>query len=133
MKTTDCLYWGKTKHMEKEKKNIIDLIRDWLYESDSRKENDPEEMTRDFQNGEYPVDYLLIVARPKTFMDAEKLSGHIRSGRAVIIRTEEMKTPDKQRLLDFLSGVAMAKDGTIARLYQDVFICTPKNVGIIEE
>ena len=40
---------------------------------------------------------------------------------------------DRDYLLDFLSGVALAKEGTIARLYQDVFICSPRNIGIIEE
>ena len=115
---------------EKGKRSIIEIIRDWIIDADPE---NPEDIARDFQEGDVPKDYFLIIAHPKTFMDAEKISSHIKKGRAVIINAEKMPGTDKQRLLDFLSGVAMAREGTIARLYQDVFLCSPENVGIIEE
>ena len=47
--------------------------------------------------------------------------------------TENMTGEDKRRLIDFLSGVIMAMDGMIAKIYQNVFICAPKDIGVIEE
>ena len=49
------------------------------------------------------------------------------------MNTEKTIAADKQRLIDFLAGVAMAKDGMIAKIYQNVFIVSPKNIGVIEE
>ena len=121
--------------MEEEKKGIIGRIIGSIFEPDPEKGKGEGtgDITRDYQEGDGPIEYLLIVVRPKVFMDAGRISDHLKNGRAIIIHTEEMKTADKQRLLDFLSGVAMAREGTVVRLQQDVFICTPKNVGIIEE
>ncbi|MBQ6477852.1 MAG: cell division protein SepF [Erysipelotrichaceae bacterium] len=121
--------------MEEEKKGILSRIIDTIFEPDPEKKKGEGtgDITRDYQEGNGPIEYLLIVVRPKAFMDAGKICDHLKNGRAIIIHTEEMKTPEKQRFLDFMSGVAMAREGTIVKLQQDVFICTPKNVGIIEE
>ena len=92
-------------------------------------------MKRDYQVKESigKIDTFVIVARPVHFNEVEKLCKHIKSGRAVLLNLEKMPAEERQRTVDFLSGVVMAKDGMIAKVYQNVFICAPKNIGIIEE
>ena len=97
----------------KKDKNIITTLRDWLYDSGNETETvsgDPEDPTRDFQEGSAPADCYLIITHPVSFTDAQKLSEYVRRGKAVIIVADRMQSTDKQRLLDFLSGVALAKE-----------------------
>ncbi len=73
------------------------------------------------------------MVKPFTFQDVEIVCKHLKHGRAVMLNTENMTGEDKRRLIDFLSGVIMAMDGMIAKIYQNVFICAPKDIGVIEE
>lgn len=118
---------------------ILERLKAWLFETD-RGIEDPdteaiEDYERDYQDGESidKIDAFVIVAKPVHFEEVEKLCKHIKSGRAVLINLEKMATEERQRTVDFLSGVVMAKDGMIARVYQSVYICAPKNIGIVEE
>ena len=51
----------------------------------------------------------------------------------VIMCMEKADIKDRQRLIDFVSGVVMARDGMIAKIHPNVYLCTPKNIGVIEE
>ena len=73
------------------------------------------------------------MAKPVHFEEAEELCKYIKQGRAVLLNTEKMVPEDKQRTIDFPSGVVMAKDGTIAKIYQNVYICAARNIGIVEK
>lgn len=118
---------------------IIETIKDWLFAPDTDP-NDPiddpeDDCTRDYQKGESikGIDAFVVVIKPTGFNDVEQLCKHLKSGKAILLNTENMASGEKQRLLDFLSGVVMARDGTIARIYQNVYICASNNIGIIEE
>ena len=50
-----------------------------------------------------------------------------------MLSLEDMVPKDKQRLVDFISGVVMARDGLIAKVYNNVYVCAAKNIGIIDE
>ncbi len=89
---------------------------------------------KDFQKEENfsELDAVIVIVRPVDFNDALKISKLKRKGHAILMNTENMKPEEKQRLVDFISGVVMASDGLIARIYNNVFIATGKNIGIIE-
>ena len=118
---------------------ILEDIKNWLFKPDpdidDPDEGSAEDYERDYQVGESigKIDAFVIVVKPVHFNEVEKLCKHIKSGRAVLLNLEKMPAEERQRTVDFLSGVVMAKDGMIARVYQNVFICAPKNIGIVEE
>ena len=66
-------------------------------------------------------------------IDSVKICKQIKKGRAVMLSLEDMVPKDKQRLVDFISGVVMARDGLIAKVYNNVYVCAAKNIGIIDE
>ena len=119
--------------------NILETIKKWLYEPDPDPD-DPEGKIEDDYQRDYQIEEsikgikaFIVVTKPKGFEEVEQLCSHLKSGKAILLNTEKMSSEDKQRMIDFLSGVVMAKDGTIAKIYQNVYICASKSIGIIEE
>ena len=118
---------------------LLDSVKGWLYDDETQEietfPDDGSEYQKDYQDSKsvQGIDAFIIVEKPVHFMEAERISKHIKDGRAVIVNTENTVPEEKQRLIDFLSGVAMAKDGMIAKIYQNVFICAPKNIGVVGE
>jgi len=119
---------------------IFDNIKNWIIDDeDTETENreNPDkgqsEFKKDFQKevNIEDLDALILVAKPKTFTDAQKLSDQIKKGRAVMLNLSGLAPEEKQRLIDFVSGVVMAQDGLIAKVYDNVYVCGPKNIGII--
>ena len=124
---------------QKDDMGILETLKTWLFEPDP----DTDDPIEDSDNG-YQRDYqtedsierinaFIIVAKPIHFEEVEELCKYIKQGRAVLLNTEKMVPEDKQRTIDFLSGVVMAKDGTIAKIYKNVYICAGRNIGIVEK
>ncbi len=115
---------------------LLDTLKGWFIEEepDGYEEEDNEGYQLDFQDSAAKKDIkaFIIVVKPFTFKDVEIVCKHLKQGRAVLVNTENMESEDKRRLIDFLSGVIMAMDGMIAKIYQNVFVCAPKDIGVIE-
>ena len=124
---------------------IMDDIKKWILDdetelpetdddSDKNEGKDEDCFEKDFQKEENikDLDAAIIIVKPKSFNDALKISRLITKGYAVMMSTENMDPQEKQRLVDFISGVVMASDGLIARVYNNVFVAASKNIGIIE-
>lgn len=110
---------------------VIDTIKGWLIEDDPQAKDESGYYGKDYQI-EDDKDALVIIYHPTGFMDAEEISRNVKQGRAVIINMENVPAKDRQRIIDFLSGVVLARDGMIAKIYTNVYMCSPKNIGIIE-
>ena len=126
--------------MEEKIVEIIKNFKKWLFETEDPENpetvNEPEDgYQRDFQTEEniQNLDAIIVVVKPKSFNDTVKICKQIKKGRAVMLSLEDMVPKDKQRLVDFISGVVMARDGLIAKVYNNVYVCAAKNIGIIDE
>ncbi len=118
---------------------LLEKIKGWIVADETEETYEEEESGESYQldfqdvRTRKDLDAFIIVIKPFTFSDVEMVCKHLKNKRAVVINTENMTSEDKRRLIDFLSGVALAMDGMIAKIYQNVFICAPKNIGVIEE
>ena len=118
---------------------LLEKIKGWIVADETEETYEEEESGESYQldfqdvRTRKDLDAFIIVIKPFTFNDVEMVCKHLKNKRAVVINTENMTSEDKRRLIDFLSGVALAMDGMIAKIYQNVFICAPKNIGVIEE
>ena len=118
---------------------LLEKIKGWIVADENEETYEEEENSESYQldfqdvRTRKDLDAFIIVIKPFTFSDVEMVCKHLKNKRAVVINTENMTSEDKRRLIDFLSGVALAMDGMIAKIYQNVFICAPKNIGVIEE
>ena len=117
--------------------NILETIKNWLIEPETE---EPEQIEKqggkdliDFQKEENfkNLDAVILLARPKSFRDAQNLCRHIKKGRAIMVNLDDMIPEEKQRLVDFISGVVMAQDGMIAKIHNNAYVCAARNIGII--
>lgn len=75
----------------------------------------------------------LKVMRPEQFSDAPLVADELIMGRTVVLNLEAMEREACRHLLDFISGVTYALDGSIKRISGDAtFIVTPNSVALAD-
>lgn len=75
----------------------------------------------------------VIVTSPKVFENAQEIADHMREGRAVLANVENIDHEVARRIVDFVSGVAYALNGTIKKVGQGVFLCAPYGVEVTHD
>ena len=73
----------------------------------------------------------VVLVKPERFADAPTIGDHLNNKRTVVLNLESTPKDVSRRLIDFLSGVAYANDGTLKRVANSTFIITPYNVDIM--
>lgn len=75
----------------------------------------------------------LKVMRPEKFSDAPLIADELMAGRTVVMNLELMERDALRHLLDFISGVTYALDGSMKRIAGDAtFIVTPHTVSLAD-
>ena len=73
----------------------------------------------------------VVLVKPERFENASEIADHLREKRTVVLNLEQTETNSARRLIDFLSGVAYANEGTIKKVALSTYIITPYNVEIL--
>ena len=73
----------------------------------------------------------VVLVKPERFENASEIADHLRDKRAVVLNLEQTDKNIARRLIDFLSGVAYANEGTIKKVALSTYIITPYNVEIL--
>lgn len=72
----------------------------------------------------------IMVVSPLSFDEAEKLAGHLKSRKPVIVNFENTSRDQAQRIIDFLSGAALALNGSTLKITAQTFLFVPSNVSV---
>ena len=73
----------------------------------------------------------VVLVKPDKYDNASEIADHLRDKRTVVLNLEQTDKAVARRLLDFLSGVAYANEGTIKKVALSTYIITPYNVEIL--
>ena len=73
----------------------------------------------------------VVLVKPERFENASELADHLKDKRTVVLNLENTDKNIARRLIDFLSGVAYANEGTIKKVAMGTYIITPYNVEIL--
>lgn len=73
----------------------------------------------------------VVLVKPEKFEEAGSIADHLIAKRTVIVNTETVSPDIRRRLIDFLSGVAYAENGTIKMASNTTFVITPNTVGVM--
>ncbi|HCO62255.1 MAG TPA: cell division protein SepF [Clostridiales bacterium] len=73
----------------------------------------------------------VVLLKPERFENASEIADHLRDKRTVVLNLEKTDKTIARRLIDFLSGVAYANEGTIKKVALSTYIITPYNVEIL--
>ena len=73
----------------------------------------------------------VVLVNPSRFENASEIADHLRDKRTVVLNLEQTDKNIARRLIDFLSGVAYANEGTIKKVALSTYIITPYTVEIL--
>ena len=94
---------------------------------DSFTREEPAKVVNLHQGGQPQV----VLVKPERFEEATSIADHLQAKRTVVVNTDSMSPDVRRRLIDFLSGVAYAENGTIKQASNTTFVMTPNNVGVM--
>lgn len=73
----------------------------------------------------------IVMYKPRTTADVEKLIGYLRRLEPAIIDLNPMADkPDAQRILDFTSGATFALNGRIIEITENIYMVVPEGVDV---
>lgn len=72
----------------------------------------------------------VVLEAPEKFEEAAGIADHLRANHSILINMESTPKDVARRLIDFLSGVAYAQDGTIKKVAANTYIITPYGVNL---
>lgn len=76
------------------------------------------------------ADTDIVLLEPRMFEEANEIAIHIKSHKACCINLHHLDVQYRQRVIDFLSGVVYGVDGTIKKIGDTVYLCSPKNLSV---
>ena len=72
----------------------------------------------------------MVLFEPRDFSQAEEVGKHLKECRAAVVNLHKLPRDAAQRMIDFLTGVVYAVDGSIQKIGHNVILCTPRNVPV---
>ena len=91
----------------------------------------PERRSNKVVNIHTTTQLQVVLVKPERFENASEIADHLRDKRTVVLNLEQTDKNIARRLIDFLSGVAYANEGTIKKVALSTYIITPYNVEIL--
>ena len=67
----------------------------------------------------------VVLVKPERFEDASTIADHLNNKRTVVLNLESTNKEVSRRLVDFLSGVAYAKNGRLERIAAHAYMMVP--------
>ena len=107
--------------------NVKDLPRD----RDRDRDRDIDRRSNKVVNIHTTTQLQVVLVNPSRFENASEIADHLRDKRTVVLNLEQTDKNIARRLIDFLSGVAYANEGTIKKVALSTYIITPYNVEIL--
>lgn len=72
----------------------------------------------------------VVLAEPRVFAEAQDISDHLKENRAVIVNLQRMSKEQSRQVVNFLSGVVYALEGSMTTIGHNTILCTPNNVEL---
>ena len=72
----------------------------------------------------------MILLEPRAYSEAQQITDYLKKRNSIVMNLKRV-TPDQgKRIIDFVSGTIYAIGGTMQKLGDGIFLCTPKNINV---
>ena len=72
----------------------------------------------------------MILLEPRAFSESQQIADYLKKRNTVVVNLKRV-TPDQgKRIIDFVSGCLYAIGGSMEKLGDGIFLCTPKNINV---
>ncbi len=75
----------------------------------------------------------VVLVKPERFDDGIGIADHLNQNKTVVLNLENADRETCRRLLDFLSGAAYVRKGSIKKVARSTYIITPSQVNVMGE
>ncbi len=116
---------------EEEFAPVGSAVREPARDRDRDRDRDMERRSNKVVNIHTTTQLQVVLVSPTRFENASEIADHLRDKRTVVLNLEQTDKNIARRLIDFLSGVAYANEGTIKKVALSTYIITPYNVEIL--
>ena len=99
--------------------------------TESTRSSEPDRRSNKVVNIHTTTQLQVVLVKPERFENASEIADHLREKRTVVLNLEQTDKVIARRLIDFLSGVTYANEGTIKKVALATYIMTPYNVEIM--
>ena len=99
--------------------------------TESTRSSEPDRRSNKVVNIHTTTQLQVVLVKPERFENASEIADHLREKRTVVLNLEQTDKTVARRLIDFLSGVTYANEGTIKKVALATYIMTPYNVEIL--
>lgn len=106
-------------------------VREPARDRDRDRDRDADRRSNKVVNIHTTTQLQVVLVSPTKFENASEIADHLRDKRTVVLNLEQTDKNIARRLIDFLSGVAYANEGTIKKVALSTYIITPYNVEIL--
>lgn len=72
----------------------------------------------------------IAVFEPRIFADSKTIVNKIADGNAVIIKFKDSENNSINRIIDFINGSVYALNGSMQKIEDNIFLCTPNGFDI---
>ena len=72
----------------------------------------------------------LVLVKPERFEDVTGIADHYCAKKTIVLNLEKADRDLSRRIIDFLSGVAYAKNGTLRKAAHNTFVVAPCDVDV---
>ena len=73
-------------------------------------------------------DTNIVLFEPRKYDEGAEVAKHIKMKKACCVNLHRMPNEQRQRIIDFLSGVVFGLDGTVKKIGDNVILCSPRNL-----
>ena len=72
----------------------------------------------------------VILLEPRAFSESQQIANHLKNRNSVVVNLKRVTTDHAKRIIDFLSGVIYAINGSMQKIGVGIYLCAPKNVSV---
>ena len=111
------------------KQNESEKSKNSIKNNDQYKQQNRFEEVNNMTAKQYTTSQVCLF-EPRVFTDAQDIADELKRDQAILVNMHKMEFEGRRRVVDFLSGCVYSLDGDIQKVGQDIFLCTPSNVGV---
>ena len=72
----------------------------------------------------------MILLEPRALSESQQIADYLKKRNTVVVNLKRVTPEQGKRIIDFVSGCLYAIGGSMHKLGDGIFLCTPKNINV---
>ncbi|MBQ3021191.1 MAG: cell division protein SepF [Bacilli bacterium] len=72
----------------------------------------------------------MILVEPRAYSESQQIADYLKNRNSVVVNLKRVTSDQAKRLIDFLTGTIYAIGGSLQKLGNGIYLCTPNNVNV---